>query len=369
VTLAGEAFGALVEERLRRAAERLLRYPFEAWFYGDSIGFEGLLAASELLGDDRYRTFAYGFLRGWAARDEPRRPDDNTAPGLVLCELARVMGDVGLAAAAERLAAHLAGRRRVRGVGVTFEDARRSLRPPYGPAALPPGEEALLADPGAAVYVDCLHFDPPFYASLAHLEPDGGWAARAIAEAQGYGELLRDPASGLYAHFWLERTGRAYAPGWGRGQGWALLGLLDVLTASPAGEPGCDGLAVAAEALIEAMLRSQRPDGGWHAVVTARESGDETSTAAFMAVAFRRAARLGLADAADLGRGAERAWLATLAALAPDGLLSGVSAAVYSSTQPLHYHHVPRGFDVPWGQGPLLVAALEAARARPGTNG
>ncbi len=72
---------------LREVAERLMRHPFQAWFYGDSIGFEGLLAASALLGDPRYADFAHGFLRGWAARDEPRRPDDNTAPGHVLFRL------------------------------------------------------------------------------------------------------------------------------------------------------------------------------------------------------------------------------------------------------------------------------------------
>ena len=41
----------LSREVLRAAAERLVRHPFRAWFYGDSIGFEGLLAASELLGE------------------------------------------------------------------------------------------------------------------------------------------------------------------------------------------------------------------------------------------------------------------------------------------------------------------------------
>jgi hypothetical protein len=29
------------------------------------------------------------------------------------------------------------------------------------------------------------------------------------------------------------------------------------------------------------------------------------------------------------------------------GLLTSVSAAVYSSTSDQHYHHVPRGYDVP----------------------
>jgi len=386
VTLAGRCFGPAVEARLRLAAERLLRHRFEAWFYGDSIGFEGLLEASELFGVERYRSFAHGFLRGWAARDLPRRADDNTAPGRVLCELADEEDDAELSAAAHRLAGHLAARRRVGGTAVTFEDARRSLREPYGGGALPADEARLLKDPGPGIYVDCLHFDPPFYAALGLLEehdvresgardgveargagegadPGGGdWGRRAVEEAVGYAQLLQDPATGRFAHFWLERTGRTYGLGWGRGQGWALLGLLDVLDLVPATTVGRTEVERSARRLLEAMLLTQRPDGSWHAVIGEPDSGDETSTGAFMAAAFVRAARLGLAERSMLLPAAERAWAAVLEALDEDGLLSGVSAAVYASTQPGHYHHVPRGSDVPWGQGALLVAALERAR-------
>jgi hypothetical protein len=54
---------------------------------------------------------------------------------------------------------------------------------------------------------------------------------------------------------------------------------------------------------------------------------------------------------------ARRAWEAGTAALAPDGTLAGVSAAVWCSTALGHYGGVPVGFQVPWGQGPLLLAA------------
>jgi unsaturated rhamnogalacturonyl hydrolase len=81
-----------------------------------------------------------------------------------------------------------------------------------------------------------------------------------------------------------------------------------------------------------------------------------------MAIGFLRAARLGSGDADRLRAAAERAWQATLFAVDGAGLLTGVSAAVYSSTRLSHYRAVPRGFDVPWGQGPLLLAALERER-------
>lgn len=41
-----------------------------------------------------------------------------------------------------------------------------------------------------------------------------------------------------------------------------------------------------------------------------------------------------------------------------DGNLQGVSAAVYAALVQEHYWHVPRGYIVPWGQGPVLTAVL-----------
>lgn len=357
---ATRAFGPDVVARLRAAADRLAAYPFKPWFYGDSIGFEGLLEASTVLGDASYRDFAAGFITDWAARRQ-RDPDDNTAPGRVMCELAADARGDELTTAAVRLAEELLERRRIDGCAVTFEDAGRSLREPYGDLALDTEDRALLADPGAGIYLDCLHFDPPFYSALGTLLGDQRWFERAVEEAIGYVRLLQDPGSGLFHHFWLERTGRAYALGWGRGQGWALLGLLDVLDDVPSDQAGRPVIAKAASSLLEAMLSSQQPDGSWSAVVGVAASGAESSTAAFMTVGFLRAARLGIGERGRLLDAADRAWAATLVELDGGGLLTGVSAAVYSSTLDAHYHRVPRGFDVPWGQGPLLVAAAEMA--------
>jgi unsaturated rhamnogalacturonyl hydrolase len=40
-------------------------------------------------------------------------------------------------------------------------------------------------------------------------------------------------------------------------------------------------------------------------------------------------------------------------------VLANVSAAVMACTEPTHYDNVPKGFNVPWGQGPALLAPVE----------
>jgi unsaturated rhamnogalacturonyl hydrolase len=350
-----------LRSRLRAAGELLLEHRFQGWFYGDSIGFEGLLAASDVLGDPRYREFARGFIHGWATRAEPYREMDNTAPGLVMTRFAET--DPLSLDAARRLADHLRTRPKVEGVYVSFASA--PLREPYGGFELSLADRRLLEAPGPGVYVDCLHFDPPFFVALGVLLGDTSLIDDGAEQALGYVRLLQDAGSGLFRHFYLEQTGAAYVLGWSRGQGWALLGLLDVLERLPVGHRSRAGLIAAAARLARALRDCQRVDGSWSAVAHVRSSADESSTAAFLAAAFWQGIRLDVLDRGTFEAAAEQAWSATLGSLTSGGKLEGVSSAVWSSTDDRHYHHVPRGEVVPWGQGPVLVAAAR----RPGGIG
>jgi unsaturated rhamnogalacturonyl hydrolase len=73
-----------------------------------------------------------------------------------------------------------------------------------------------------------------------------------------------------------------------------------------------------------------------------------------------RGARTGVLEP-SYARAARAAWKRALCDLREDGLLADVSTAVHAATRASHYGAVPKGFMVPWGQGPLLVAASEIA--------
>ena len=348
----------MLARRLRTVADQLLALGYRTWSFGDSVAFEAMVAASAVLEDDRWLRFAHGFTRAWATRSEPYVRLDCTAPGLAMVQIYRATQDPLVLQGALGLARYLVTRPRIEGVFATWEHS--PLQQPYGPAHLDAAEEALLADPPAGVFIDCLHFDPPFLAALGSATGDQLLVEEGARQAVGYVRLLQKE-SGLFDHFVLDGAVRTYGPGWGRGQGWALLGLLDVLDELPTEHPCRQELAAAAERLIAAMIRLQRDDGQWYAVVDDPGSGDETSTAAFMAAGMLRAARTAISG--DEARAAShRALDAALASTGTDGILSGVSAAVNACTNPSHYAHVPRGFVVPWGQGPLALALAERCR-------
>jgi unsaturated rhamnogalacturonyl hydrolase len=337
-------------------AERLGAHPFKGWFYGDSVGFEGLVAAADILNDPKWVNFSQGFFRAWATRMEPFQPDDNTAPGHVMCDIVERTGDNVLKEAVLELARHLRSRRKIGSVSITFEDTLRSLRQPYGDVSLSVEHQEKMKDPGPGIWLDCMHFDPPFFAHLSRIDPDGDWADAAISEILGCKDLLLDEATGLYRHYWLEKTGQSYIDGWGRGQGWALLGLLDVAHYVPTETEGVVDVSAEALALARRMLTYQLEDGNWHCMVHEERSGPESSTAAFMATAFYRGINMGLLPDTEFREPADRAFNAMLANLDKDGNLMGVSAAVMSALVDEHYWNVPLNRIVPWGQGPVLTA-------------
>jgi unsaturated rhamnogalacturonyl hydrolase len=351
----------------RAVADSLLSLSYETWSFGDSIAFEAMLAASDRLGDPTYASFARGWMRAWATRAEPFRRLDCTAPGLAIVHAATRFDDGQLLAAATRLADYLMSRPVIEGVFATWD--RSPLMAPYGPATLPDQDAALLADPPPGVFVDCLHFDPGFLVALGAVTATPRYWRCGIEQALGYLRLLQQ-GSGLFDHFFLAGDPRTFGPGWGRGQGWALLGLLDVVQGAQT--IGLDAQARAdlrtirgsASRLVEAMIRLQGTDGHWAAVVTDPSSGRESSTAAFMAAGFRRAVDLGVMPPERVSAtlaAASAALEATVAALNPGGVLTDVSAAVWACTEPSHYCHVPRGMVVPWGQGPALLALGESS--------
>lgn len=338
-----------------RAAEHLLRHPWKMWFWGDSIGLEGLLDATELTGDARYQGFVHGLLKGWIARESFRSAFDYTAPGLALLRAYHCSRDDTLLQAARRHADYLAGfRRTAGGAYMRYENAAIEL-PPEIPGALPNGQTPPV-DGGPCIFVDSVHFDGPFFAKLYELTGEKQYRDLAVSNILPQIDLLYDVRERLFHHFWMERTGKPNGVLWARGNGWGLLGTALTLEAIGTNDAAGARLAGVLRDGIERIAELQDPSGAWHTIITDPDSYVESSTAAFFADVICRAVRLGLFAAGRYHRVLEKAMRFLVGKVDPDGVLDGVSYETFPSTRPEHYRTMPRGAVVPWGQGPLICA-------------
>lgn len=348
------------EELAVSVADALLHLQLRTWDFGDSVCFEALVAASDALGHERWARFAHGWGRAWATRSKPFTRLDCTLPGRVLVGLAVRYGDQQLLHALRDLADYLMSRPTLDGV---YESLPRApLLSPYSGVPLDERQKALLDDPPPGVFVDCMHFDPPFLIALGLTTGESRYRDAGVEQALGYIQLLQRE-DGLFDHFVLRGQTGTFGPGWGRGQGWAVLGLLDVVEKLGQEDGSRATIVGSARRLLESMAALQRSDGHWHAVVTDPESGDEFSTAAFMARAFSEGLRLGVVSGDQPSAALALARQAVIGSLDAEGRLREVSAAVYASTAPSHYGCVPRGYVVPWGQGPALLALISGKGA------
>ena len=356
------------EENLQRvatkAADLLLHFPWKIWFWGDSVGFEGLLDASELTGWGKYSGFVYGVFKGWVARERFRSEFDYNLPGVALLRVCKETGDPHLLSAARRHADYLSGfRRTTSGAYMRYENAAIELPPelpidhPDAPAARRLADR--VTDGGPCIFVDSMHVDAPFFAKLYETTGEDCYRQLSLQIMSSQVELLYDAEKQLLNHFWIEKTKSPNGVAWGRGNCWGLLGLVETLEHLPEGEPATENLREVLSTIMARMAQLQCPDGGWHTILDDPDSYSETSIPAFMVPVLARSITHSWIEPDLYYPVVEAAMSFVLDHIREDGLLEGVSYETFPSTRVEHYRQMPRGAVVPWGQGPLL-AALKA---------
>jgi unsaturated rhamnogalacturonyl hydrolase len=321
---------------IERVAAATTELAYKRWGFGESIAMQALLAAGGAA-----QAYAAGLLDRWAA-DAPPLVDDrlaHVAPGVPLLELYSQTGAPHLLSRARELAAILAG--------TDVGHYRARIHRPD------------LATWEHEVWVDCMHLDGPFLVALARVEHDDRWADVGAELLLSHARVLQDDRTGLFSHGFDDARGRSNGIFWGRGQGWALLGLVETLQALPAGHAAIDEIAQRLLRLIDGLAACEASPGAWHTVVDASDTYLEPSVGAFVALGVGHAIERQLVPE-SLGALAERALAATRRGIDTHGRLTGVSDATPVGADTEHYAGRPRGVFA-WGQGPALLALLQDA--------
>ncbi len=325
---------------MEKVADSTLYYPqyqYKAWGYGEWIAMEGLLSAAEICGNARYLGFVEGLVNGWISKREELVPADHVSPGVALVRLYRLTGQEKYIRRALSLA------------GLLLKSPRSSR-----------GARLLRPDAEPNVYVDCIYSDPTLFCELGITTGDKKWFIEAVNYTQEFLDVLTDPESSLLYHGYSDNSHSPIGLLWGRGVGWAVLGLVDVLANLSKELPGREELLAQMWHMSKSLKNLQAADGNWHTVLDLPESYLENSVAAFVFTSFSKAIRHELLDT-TFARCAEKSWNAVVKALKPDGQIL-VSEATPAGDL-LLYNSLKLGV-YPWGQGAVLRAVEEECIAR-----
>lgn len=170
-----------------------------------------------------------------------------------------------------------------------------------------------------------------------------------------YSKHLQRP-DGLFMH--AENGPHA----WGRGNGFALLGLTEALTYLPASWAARPQVLTIYRRQIAALAPHQSDDGSWRQVVDERSSYRELTVTAMTTAALARGIARGWIDRKTYEPVMNRGWLAVAARINADGTVKDVCAGTGAGPTKEYYLNRPviNGAD-DRGGAMALLAALEMA--------
>ncbi|OBR69379.1 glycosyl hydrolase [Paenibacillus oryzae] len=263
--------------------------------------------------------------------------------GSAMLEAHLMTGDRSFMAIADRIAEFMLGKLERREDGAFYR--------------LCPGEYS-----ATTMWADDLYMSAPFL--IRYAEATG--RSEALDEAARQFLLFRSyllmESEGLMSHVFDFKYGKATRIPWGRGNGWCLFSLTELLEKLPATHPQRNDLLAMLHELCEGIAAVQGESGLWHQVLNRPDAYEEASCTAMFAYAFARGVRFGwLNDPERYTAAALKAWRGLAGeAIDRQGNVHGVcSGSRYSYSADYYMFDLRTVINDNHGIGIMMLAGVE----------
>ena len=230
------------------------------------------------------------------------------------------------------------------------------------------------------MWIDGIYMGEPFLVNYGRLFDDAAFGNdMAVFQSTLAATHCLDPKTGLLYHAWDQDRNAAWADPktgrspviWGRGMGWFVMAMVDILEQLPPSHPGYSRLHDLLKKNVAGLARVQDPKTGlWFQVLDqgAGLAGNwiETSSSGMFIYAIRKAVRLKLVEPTYLPV-AERAWKGLQATFEQDAagrpVFTGAVQGMGVQTDAAGYLKIPRLKNSTHG---LMAAMIAASEMEPG---
>jgi unsaturated rhamnogalacturonyl hydrolase len=173
---------------------------------------------------------------------------------------------------------------------------------------------------------------------------------------------LEQDADGLWFHGYFVSE-KKHAPfKWSRGNGWAMVTMVETLSAMPQDDPLRPALLDILRKQVEGLKKVQAPDGRWRQVLDHPELWEETSGTAMFAYGLARAVNRGWIDPSNMAV-ARKAFAGISHNVRPDGAIIGTCEGTGIGRDLDFYIKRKQPYDDMHGRGPVLLAGTEILKA------
>lgn len=357
-------------EIYKTAPDTYLRPVRETELYGRSsyplgVVLKGLLAAGKYIGDEDIVLYAHKHLLmcsrvqplavydtkrfGYACVNQQMLPiesldDCGSFTSAVLEDYLYYSHDSGLLDSVEEVADYILSRQERLENGLFYRE-----------------------QPGAffekTVWADDMYMSVPFLIRYARLKDDKKILDDAVNQLLRIKELLYMPEKKILSHVYSLRHGMPTNIPWGRGNGWVLFSLTELLEYITEDTPHYDEVREFFVSLSEGFLECIDEDGMLHQLLDDMDSYAEASCSAMCAAAFARGVKLGILPQSPYAAAAEKILDAILKyCVDENGNVYGVCVgSAYSFRREYYKNELPWNVNDTHGTGIVLIAAAEVA--------
>lgn len=216
---------------------------------------------------------------------------------------------------------------------------------------------------GLGLQIDDLYMIAPYWCRKAELLEDPKWLDRAIEESLHYFDYLWDKEDKLMNPLWLQKRKGPFGLYWGRGNGWYIMAITDLLTFIPQDHPKRTEVLTDYRSFIEGIVFRQGEEGLWHQILDKPDSYRETSCSGMFTYCILKGINEGWLDDSYF-HAAKKGWKGLLSVVNENNELTGVCPPSDISEDPNYYlkGRAPRVHDQ-HGIGPFLLAGAAYLQA------
>ena len=127
------------------------------------------------------------------------------------------------------------------------------------------------------VQIDDLYMLVPYWVRKSVQSGSPEYLEKAVAETLSYYKYLWNSDTKLMHCLWLEKKPDVKIHHWGRGNGWFVMAITDLLLFVPDNHPKRTELLSIYQKVMLGLIARQNKDGLWHQVLDRPDSYTETS--------------------------------------------------------------------------------------------
>jgi len=213
------------------------------------------------------------------------------------------------------------------------------------------------------IQIDDLYMISPYWVRKSRNNGKTEYLEKAIEETLNYYKYLWNPDTKLLHCLWLEKKPEVRIPHWGRGNGWFVMAITDLLHFVPENYPKRAELLKIYNNVMSGLMARQNKDGLWHQVLDHPESYTETSCSGMFTYSLLLGSNKGWLPSSARNAGL-KGWSGLQTKLTDKNQLKDVCVATDMSAGVQYFFKRPRVTHDQHGIGPYLLAAAEVIKLK-----